>query len=354
MRPAFLTELTARPPEWLGITDEESAVVLSSRIRLARNLRDFRFPGKASERERLAICQTVGEAAAAGALGDPVHFVDLPGADETTRLILAERQLISRAMCAAGPGCGVCVGGDTRLGVVVNEEDHLRLQGLHPGLEFEPLWRDLEVADDQLCARLPFAFDKRLGFLTACPSNVGTGMRVSAMMWLPGLVISRQMKQVIAGAHALGLTVRGTFGEGTEALGHVFQVSNQSTLGESESGIIFRVESVVRHLANCERSARSLLLGDPDHSLGDLVGRAYGVLRHARQLSSNEAIGALFAVRLGVVTGLFERLDLATVNRLIIAVQRGHMALEHADVKTSGRRRILRARLVRDELRQHE
>lgn len=350
MRPAFLSELTADPPEWLLHEGPFSDVVLSSRIRLARNLAGFRFPGRADDSERVAVREAVRTMAPEVLALTATHFVDLPAADQTTRRVLSERHLISRDLRGTVAGTGLCIGPDHRLGILINEEDHIRVQGLRPGLDLGALWDELEQVDDRLCTDLSVAFDRRLGFLTACPSNVGTGLRASAMMWLPGLATTGHMKQILSGAQALGLTVRGIFGEGTHALGHVFQISNQSTLGETENGIIFRLEKVVRHLVRCEDAARIRLMSQPDGLLPDLVGRAYGMLRYAARLSTPEAIGALFALRLGIMAGLIGSVCLETVNRLIVSTQPGHLEMEDGTVTSTNRRQTIRARLVREAL----
>ncbi len=350
MTPHFLDSLTHSPCTWLDPQAPDADVVLSSRLRLARNLTGLPFPGRADDSQRRLVLGTIEAALPILDLGTDCHLLRLPDSDETTRLVLMERHLISRELCCARPGGGLCLGEGTRLGILVNEEDHYRLQSLASGLDFQQAWEQISQVDDRLCQALPVAFDPGLGFLTACPSNVGTGMRASAMMWLPALALGGHVGRLINGAHSLGLTVRGLFGEGTEALGQVFQISNQSTLGESESAIILRLEKVVRHLVRCERAARFRLTTDNSVAMTDLVGRAYGLLRYARELSGKEAVAELFALRLGVLLGCFERLPLATVDNLLVEVQRGHLASRFPKADSSRQRRLCRAELVRSQL----
>src|SRR6185436_16603152 len=253
-------EFLVSPAETSRREGPQNKIVMSSRVRLARNIKGASFPGWAKKAERIRILESIRPAVEAlSQMGD--HFSETM--DNLTLLdknILVERHLISREHAAKNAGSGLVLNRDETLCVMINEEDHLRMQALRPGLQLRHAWAAIDQADSTLEKKLEFAFSPELGYLTACPTNIGTGIRVSAMLHLPGLVLAEQINPIIQSVNKLGLAVRGLYGEGTEALGNVFQVSNQMTLGESESAIVERLEKVLGQIIEHEENARGTLL----------------------------------------------------------------------------------------------
>jgi protein arginine kinase len=265
--------------------------------------------------------------------------------------ILVERHLISREHAAKGVGSALVLNRDESLCVMINEEDHLRMQSLRRGLQLREVWQAVDGADTALEQKLDFAFSAELGYLTACPTNLGTGIRGSAMLHLPGLVLAEQINQVIQAVNKLGLAVRGLYGEGTEALGNIFQVSNQMTLGEAEGMIIERLSKVVLQIIEHEDNARAMLLEKKPKTVFNHVGRAYGILANAHSISSKETMNLLSLVTLGLDLGLFPGAERALLQELFILTQPAHLQLQHTGKLGADERDILRADMVRERLR---
>ncbi len=325
-------------------------IVLSTRIRLARNLRDFPFPGWAKESQRRDIFARCAEAAREVPLMKKAYALDLKSLDDLEKQVLVERHLISRELSAAGPGSGVIISRDQTTSVMINEEDHLRLQVLRPGFQFKRVWKQVDSLDDGLETKLDLAFSAELGYLTACPTNVGTGMRASVMMHLPALVLGSQMEKVIRAVNQLGLAVRGLHGEGTEASGSIFQISNQQTLGESEEEILKRLGSVLQTIVEQEQNARAKLGEVDGPKLYDKIGRAYGTVRNAHVLTSSEAMNCLSLLRLAVDLGLLPEGERGMIDRLFIECQPGHVQLAARGALETEKRDVARARFLREQL----
>ncbi len=335
---------------WLSSTDD-SGVVISSRVRLARNLLDFPFPGWADDKTRQQVLEVISPAfAGLKSLPKPL-MVDVGRIDEIDRLILAERHLISNELAEKNAGAGLVVAEDEGIAIMINEEDHLRLQAMAPGLDLVNVWRRIDAVDSELEERLPFAYSHTLGYLSACPSNVGTGMRASVMLHLGGLRLTGDIDGVICGLERLGFAVRGLMGEGTEASGDLFQVSNQGTLGGAEEAIIDRLLEIVDEVVRHEVNARMRVLESRREYLLDYVGRAYGVLMHARVLSSREAVDFLSAMRLGVELGLVKHLTVMRINETMLMTQPGHLQRLAGAPLASEDRDLVRAGMVRRKLR---
>ena len=328
----------------------EDHVVLSSRVRLARNLSRVTFPGRAKKASRVETCKLilpVVSAASAMRGGYSTAMSDLKALDKQ---LLVERHLISREHAAKSSGSALVLNKDETLSVMVNEEDHLRMQALLPGMQIKQVWQKIDRFDTSLEKKLEYAFDTNLGYLTACPTNLGTGIRVSAMLHLPGLVLTDQVNQIVQAVTKLGHAVRGLYGEGTEALGHIFQVSNQMTLGESEADIIERIHKVVLQVIEHEVNARKTLMQGRSSELYNHIGRAYGVLAHAHIVSSKESMNQLSLMRLGVKLGLFEKLETPVLDELFLLSQPAHLQ-QFMGKKLSGEERdIHRANLLRGHL----
>jgi protein arginine kinase len=325
-------------------------IAISSRIRLARNLAGHSFPDWAGETE----CAQVWERLRAVWPECPaLKPYRMAANDELTpldRQVLVERHLASRELSRKGRGSGIVVREDLRVSVMVNEEDHLRIQILGLGLCLDDLWRKMEELDRQIEEHVPMAYCGRLGYLTACPTNVGTGLRASVMLHLPGLALTNDLPGVLRAVAKLGLTARGFWGEGTEAVGHFYQISNQITLGDTEHRLIASLDSVVREVMDHERNARQRLLENRPAVLYDHVGRAYGILSHAHLLATHEAIALLSALRLGVVMGMVSSVDRAMLDAMLIAVQPGHIQMLSERALDAHERDEWRARLVREWL----
>lgn len=346
-----LDALLGNPVSWLADKGPDEDIAISSRIRLARNLADLPFPINADEAKARQVMAAVGAAVNRLQVVDtPLEFEinALPALD---RAFLLERRLVSKEFCEDGPGRMLVVGKREDTGVMVNEEDHLRVQAMCSGFALPELWDKISAMDDKLSSELPFAFDPELGYLTSCPTNVGTGMRASVMLHLPALALNGQINAAIQGVNKLGLTVRGLFGEGSDCTGHLYQISNQSTLGESEEQIVQRLCTIIRQIINHEKNAREKLLSTRREFLLDNIGRAYGLLRYAYTLSSNEAINSLSSLRLGVDMGMFAAVDISMVNELFVLTQPAHLQKHAKKQLESAERDALRAEVVRDKLK---
>ncbi len=341
--------LFKRPHVWTT-SDGSDPLAVSSRIRLARNLAGHSFPAWAGEDECVRIWNRLEPVlAAAPSLEKPLAAEN----NEITPLerhIMVERHLISHEHAGKGRGSGVVLRRDESLVIMVNEEDHMRMQALEPGLKLQEAWERINRLDSELDATLDYAFTSKLGYLTACPTNVGTGLRASVMMHLAGLVLLDEMRPVINGIQKLGLTVRGLWGEGTEASGNMFQISNQMTLGESEEDIIQRLHQIVTEIMGHERNARARLMDSREHVVRDTVGRAWGILQNAFVLTSREALDSLSALRLGVDVGILEGLPLSMVDELLLLTQPAHLQSMERRTLTPEERDVVRARLVRERL----
>jgi len=339
-----LEDMVRRHGNWLEAGVDEGPVI-SSRVRLARNFDDYCFPGWASEEEKHAVWKQ------AKAIFESVdsHYICF-AMDETgpvDREILFERHLISQELALKDGGCGVFVSPDESLSIMVNEEDHIRIQSLQAGLDLTAAWKNADRVDDELEARLSYAFSSKLGYLTSCPSNVGTGMRASVMLHLPGLVLMEEMEPVINGISKIGLAVRGMWGEGTEAAGNMFQVSNQITLGRREDQIIAHLEQIVLELIDHEIHARERLMQDRELVVHDHVARARGVLSNARMMSSGEAMNLISTLRLGVDLGLVKEFSRRDIDMLFIAIQPAHLQkLENKELEPDDRD-VVRAEMLR-------
>jgi protein arginine kinase len=326
-------------------------IVMSSRVRLARNIKEAAFPGWAKKPERVRVLDLIRPTIENLPEMKDSFSETMDSLSTLDKQILVERHLISREHAAKSAGSGLVLNRDETLCFMINEEDHLRMQALRPGLQLRQAWAAIDSADSQLEKRLEYAFSGEWGYLTACPTNIGTGIRVSAMLHLPGLVLAEQINPIIQSVNKLGLAVRGLYGEGTEALGNVFQVSNQMTLGESETAIVERLEKVLAQIIEHEENARATLLEKKPKMVYNHIGRAYGILANAHSISSKETMNLLSLMRLGVDMGLFPGVDRALVDELFIMTQPAHLQKQHTEKLSAEERDLLRADMVRERLR---
>jgi protein arginine kinase len=326
-------------------------IVMSSRVRLARNLRDASFPGWAKKPERVKALEAILPAVSSLPEMSDSFAEAMDNLTALDKQLLVERHLISREHAAKNVGSGIVVNRAETFCVMVNEEDHLRMQALRPGFQIQEAWQAIDKLDSALEKKLDYAFDSDLGYLTACPTNLGTGIRVSAMLHLPGLVLGEQINPIIQSVNKLGLAVRGLYGEGTEALGNVFQVSNQMTLGETEIAIVERLEKVLSQIIEHEENARQSLLEKKPKVVFNHIGRAYGILANAHSISSKETMNLLSLLRLGVDLGLFPNTSRALVDELFLITQPAHLQKQISDKLSAEERDLIRADMVRDQLK---
>src|SRR3954452_16069137 len=326
-------------------------IVMSSRVRLARNLRSLPFPGFAKKPDRVKALETIKPAVTALPQMANAFAESMDNLSALDKQILVERHLISREHAAKNAGSGLVLNKDESLCVMINEEDHMRMQSLRPGLQIKECWQAIDAVDTALEKKLEYAYSKDWGYLTACPTNLGTGIRVSAMLHLPALVLSEQINQIIQAVNKLGLAVRGLYGEGTEALGNVFQVSNQMTLGEAEVDIVERLNKVLAQLIEHEENARASLLETKPKVIFNHIGRAYGILANAHSISSKETMNLLSLLRLGVDLGLFPDLERWQVDELFIVTQPAHLQKRFSEKLSAEERDLLRADMLRERLR---
>ncbi|PYJ51052.1 MAG: protein arginine kinase [Verrucomicrobia bacterium] len=345
------SNVLATAGEWLRGEGPHHQVVISSRVRLARNLRSRPFPGWAKKAERTSILELVRpRVEELPEMQDSFSesLQDLPALD---RQVLVERHLISREHAAKGVGSAVVINRRQTLSIMINEEDHLRMQSIRSGLQLKQAFKLVDKIDSALESKLEFAYDPRLGYLTACPTNVGTGMRASAMLHLPGLVLSELINQVIQAVSKIGLAVRGLYGEGTEAMGNLFQISNQTTLGEREDDIINRLSKVIETIIEKEHDARQVLLQKKPNTLSDQIGRAYGVLTYAHAMASKEALNLLSIIKLGVDLGAFPEERRFSIDELFIETQPAHLQKTSQQKLNAEERDHLRAQIIRERLK---
>lgn len=346
----FIQKLTAKRVSWLVDSGPRDDIAISTRIRLARNIKDIPFP----------ICATPDSlqkvVVAANLALDNVRLVrkktaiDMGSISPLDAQVLLERRLLSREFCSRKQNSCLVMSDYEDMAVMINEEDHLRLQVIRPGLQLQEVWEEIDKLETALSNELPFEFDETLGFLTSCPTNLGTAMRASVMLHLPGLVLAKQTGQLIQAVFKLGLAVRGIFGEGSDNLGNLFQVSNQSTLGESEEDIVSRLSGIISQIITHEKNARLKLLEKQRDILLDHIGRSYGILKYSYVISTKEALNSLSMLRLGVDMGIIRSVDIHTVNELFITVQPAHLQKFAGKNIDSEERDRIRASLIREGL----
>ncbi len=346
-----LDELIKQPSEWLRGAGPVSDIVISSRTRLARNLEKYPFATRATKESQGEVLQVVKEGLAhCGTLIHPL-LVDIGELDEVDRLFLVERHLVSREHIVHADHKAVAIGRGEITSIMINEEDHLRVQVMQSGMNLADAWSLIDKLDDELSEALPYAYSSDWGYLTCCPTNTGTGMRASVMLHLPSLVITKQINKVLHTITKLGLTARGLFGEGTEASGNFFQISNQVSLGRPEEDIIENLSRILKEVIHQEQAARESLISHNRVQLEDRIWRAFGILRHAKTISSTEALDLLSAVRLGVDLNLMNgSINRTTVNELFIFSQPAHLQKLEGKALSAKERDAKRAELVRNRL----
>ena len=346
-----IDDIANRCGEWLRGTGPESDIVMSSRIRLARNLADYPFIRRCNDIDKANIESTIRERIVANADLSRLSFINVAELSLLDRQLLVERQLISRELANSEGARSVAIDQPEQLSLMVNEEDHMRLQVIKSGFDLDGAWELINHLDDEIESKVTYAYNQQLGYLTACPTNVGTGMRVSVLVHLPALVITKQIEKVFRSAQKMNLVVRGLYGEGTQAMGDFYQVSNQVTLGKSEKDLIYLVDDVICKVLKYERMAREVLINEKQNDLFDKVSRAYGMLRSAQQISSEETMHLLSRVRMGVSLGLIGELEIPDINQLFLQTQPAHLQKIHSSELDTDERNIERANYLHDQLK---
>ena len=345
-----LDELSKSAGEWLRGSGPESDIVMSSRIRLARNLADFPFISRASPADRQEIERTLRKVVHERVSREDWLYFDVEKLDSLDRQFLVERHLISRELAESEGSRAVAISKSDQISLMVNDEDHLRIQVMRSGLDLQAVWEDINRIDDGIESDVTYAYSQQLGYLTACPTNVGTGMRCSVMLHLPALVITRQIDKVFRSLQKISLAVRGFFGEGSQAMGDFYQISNQITLGNSEQSLLKEVGAVVPVIIEYERQAREVLKKESHQHLHDRISRAYGILRSAQTISSEETMYHLSSIRMGINLGLIKDIQIPRINELFIYTQPAHLQKMRGIEMDAADRNIERARYLRRHL----
>jgi len=345
-----INDLLNHTSEWLKGTGPHSDVVISSRIRLARNLNKFPFPHWASKAQLNEVIAKTKQAMEKVDLLKKSTFFLLADLDSIDKQFLVERHLMSIEHTQKTEQKAVLISEEEIISVMINEEDHLRIQLMQSGFNIFQAWDIINRIDDELAKLLDYAFLPDFGYLTACPTNTGTGMRGSVMLHLPALVMSRQIERVLAAISKLSFTTRGLYGEGTQASGNFFQISNQVSLGHSENEIIENINGLIRQIIEQELQARDILLSKSKEILEDRINRSLGILKSARIITSQETIELLSMVRLGNDLGMVKDIDRRTINELFITTQPAHLQKLENKKLSSDERDLKRAELIRKKL----
>lgn len=339
--------------KWIDGEGPKTDIIISSRIRLARNLEEFPFPIALTTEKSKEIIKKISDSIIQSntILKNDFKLVGLEEISDNDKQVLIEKHLISPNLIEKPKKSAVMINTDESVSIMINEEDHVRIQCLFPGFQLEETWDLANKIDDIIEEDLKYAFDEDIGYLTSCPTNVGTGIRASIMIHLPALTMTGYMNRIIQAVNQIGFIVRGIYGEGSESEGNMFQISNQVTLGRTEEEIIQTLIEVTKQITNKERDARATLISNNRVKLEDKICRSYGVLTGARIMSSKEALKLMSNVRLGVDLGIIEDIDVKTINTLMIDIQAGILQKIHGKNLSSNERDIKRANLIRERLR---
>lgn len=345
-----LDDLLTTQGEWLRSTGPNSDIVMSSRIRLARNLSKYPFSHWASKKEQEEVLQITKQAVSSSEKIKTSLCLDIGKLDTIDRQFLVERHLMSKEHTVNSENKGLCIGEREVVSIMINEEDHMRIQVMKSGFDLRDAWYIINGIDDELSELLEYAYGPDFGYLTACPTNTGTGMRASVMLHLPSLVMTKQIGKVLQAITKLSLTARGLYGEGTEASGNFFQISNQVSLGHKEEDVIDNIERIIKQIVDHEQSAREALISQNKDVLVDRIWRAYGTLKSAHIITSDETIDLLSLVRLGVDMNLIKKLDRALINELFIILQPAHLQKIEKKKLTPNQRDAKRADIIREKI----
>jgi len=332
---------------WLEATGQNSDIVLSSRVRLARNLKGYLYSSRISQEDEEQIRQEVLAVLDREKVIPSMVCIDLKELKPYECNYLLEEHLISNDLLARRKTGSVVVGDRSRISMMINEEDHLRIQSIASGFDLQECWEKTGKIESTIGRNLEFEFHSKFGYLTSCPTNTGTGMRASVMIHMPGLVLTKEIQKVLRGITQIGLTFRGLYGEGSEVLGNFFQISNQITIGRGEQELIDHLTRINQQIIEHEKNARAILFKDAGHYIQDKVWRAYGILEHARTITAEEVMNLLSAVRLGVSMKLIKNLSVSTINQMLIFSQDAHLDVAAGRSLNSTERDMNRATVIR-------
>jgi protein arginine kinase len=345
-----LEDLINRTGEWLRGTGPYSHIVMSSRIRLARNLANLPYPNKASKKELVEVLDIIEKAVKDINYFKSSTIFRMNDLDNIDKQFLVERHLMSHEHAVNVEGKAVIVSQEEVLSVMVNEEDHLRIQVMQSGLNLDETWKIINMVDDNLSQRLSYSYSPSWGYLTACPTNAGTAMRGSVMLHLPALVMTKQVNKVLTAIAKLSFASRGFYGEGTQARGNFYQISNQVSLGHSEEDILQNINGLIRQIIDQEEQARQALMIQNKPMLEDKIFRSWGILRNAYIISSQETIEHLSMVRLGIDMEIINKIDRRIINELFIMIQPAHLQKIEGKKVSAAARDTKRASLIREKL----
>ena len=336
---------------WYTECGKDGDVVLSSRVRLARNLKGFPFPVRTNEQQQTEIIDKCRDAFSGenNDLESPVRFIDFSVMEDYEKQAIAERHLISPQMMDASIRRGILLSDDNKLSILLNEEDHIRIQAMEAGFDLEACFEQANKVDDLIEKNLEYAFDEQIGYLTCCPTNAGTGMRASVMVHLPALSISGTVNRVIDSLAQLGMTVRGIFGEGSKATGNIYQISNQLTLGAAEEDIIDKFKQIIGEVIEKEREMRKHLYKAEKFKLEDRLMRSYGMLKYAVIMSSSEAMKRLSEVRFGVELGIIKDVSLEKLNEITYEILPANI-IKNYNITDTAERDLKRAEIIRERM----
>ncbi|HYE82986.1 MAG TPA: protein arginine kinase [Clostridia bacterium] len=335
---------------WMQGNGPHNDIILSSRIRLARNIADIPFPSGLDAERAKSVIDMVRDSLSKTDM--PLKFRDyiMKDVPSIERQFLVERHLISPGLSKNSTSGAAIISGDGVLSIMVNEEDHIRIQAILSGLQIKKAWEMASNIDDVLEQELEYAYNENWGYLTSCPTNVGTGMRASVMVHLPALNITGNMNKILQAVAHIGLTIRGLYGEGTEIVGNIFQISNQITLGRAEEEIVENLTAVTRQIIDKEKEARKVLLGNNRIQIEDKIWRSWGIMKNARVMNSQECMKLLSDIRLGVDMGIIENIPAQLLNEIMIETQTASIQKHSGKELSPGERDIIRAEMVRSKL----
>lgn len=344
------TELINTTGEWLKGTGPNSNIVMSSRIRLARNFSKVPFPNRASKKDLTDIIELMQKTMAQIDELKGAMFIKINELDNIDKQFFVERHLMSHEHATNTEGKALIISPDESISVMINEEDHLRVQGMRSGFNLTETWKLIDAIDDNLSTKVDFAYLSDWGYMTACPTNTGTAMRGSVMLHLPALVMTKQINKVLAAISKLSFASRGFYGEGTQASGNFYQISNQLSLGHSEQDIIQNINGLIKQVIEQEEQARQALLVQNKNMLEDKIFRSLGILRNAHIISSQETVELLSMVRLGIDLDIVKNIDRKTMNELFIMIQPAHLQKMEGKKLSTAARDSKRASLIREKL----
>lgn len=344
-------DMAKSPAKWLSGGGDEASVVLSTRVRLARNVAGCKFPGIADAETHSRIVGYFDSTFSRSQLLSEGSYHKGSDISDLDQNFLIERHLISPTFLSGDAERALFVDLNERISIMINEEDHLRVQSLAPGLDPKGAYEQAAAYDSEIGRYLEYCYDQDFGYLTSCPTNAGTGMRASVLIHLPGLVLTREIDKLISRISHTGLAVRGFYGEGSDVLGNLFQVSNQNTLGVSEEEILNQIERITLEIIESEAAARQRLMDEAADMIEDKIWRAYGILKHARVLTSEEVMNLLSAVRLGQAMNVISFLSISLINEILLLSQPAHLQKFYGSEMDTDRRDFVRAQMVREKLR---